>query len=64
MAEEEDEVKEMIQKHQQFTGSVVAATSFGRLGWILEPSAFKVMPTDYKRVLGRNETTAGKPQLA
>ncbi len=44
------EMREMIEKHQQYTGSTVAEQILGN--WESELSRFvKVMPTDYKRVL-------------
>ena len=43
-------MREMIEKHQQYTGSTVAEHILGN--WESELSRFvKVMPTDYKRVL-------------
>ncbi len=49
-AEEEDEVKEMIRRHQQFTGSTVAEEALDNWSDFLS-QCVKVMPTDYKRVL-------------
>jgi glutamate synthase domain-containing protein 3 len=48
--EEEDEVKEMIQRHGQLTGSTVAAKVLGDWDGFLS-QCVKVMPIDYKRVL-------------
>ena len=48
--EEENEVRELIEKHQQLTGSEVAAEALG--DWNnFKSQCVKVMPTDYKRVL-------------
>ena len=48
--EEENEVREMIEKHQQYTGSEVAAAALA--DWDkFKSQCVKVMPTDYKRVL-------------
>ena len=49
-AEEEAEVKEMIQKHRQYTGSVVAEQALNDWDGFLS-QCVKVMPTDFKRVL-------------
>jgi glutamate synthase domain-containing protein 3 len=49
-AEEEAEVKEMIEKHRQFTGSTVAAAALDNWEQFLS-QCVKVMPIDYKRVL-------------
>jgi len=53
-AAEEAEVKELITKHQQFTGSVVAAQALQDWDAFLQ-QCVKVMPTDYKRVLAEME---------
>ncbi len=58
-AEEEDEVKEMIQRHGQFTGSTVAAKALDNWSDFLS-QCVKVMPTDYKRVLWSDASK--KPQ--
>ncbi len=48
--EEENEVRELIEKHQQLTGSDVAAEALG--DWNnFKSQCVKVMPIDYKRVL-------------
>ena len=48
--EEENEVRELIEKHQQLTGSEVAAEALG--DWNnFKSQCVKVMPIDYKRVL-------------
>ena len=49
-AEEEAEVKEMIEKHRQYTGSTVAAAALDNWDQFLS-QCVKVMPIDYKRVL-------------
>ncbi len=48
--EEMDEVRDMIRRHAEYTGSTVASTVLGE--WDRAVRQFvKVMPTDYKRVL-------------
>ncbi|WP_153556442.1 glutamate synthase large subunit [Roseimaritima sediminicola] len=49
-ADEEAEVKEMIQKHQRYTDSTVAAEVLDNWQTFLD-QCVKVMPIDYKRVL-------------
>jgi glutamate synthase (NADPH/NADH) large chain len=49
-AEEEEDVKEMISRHQQLTLSAVAAEALEHWDDFLG-QCVKVMPTDYKRVL-------------
>jgi glutamate synthase domain-containing protein 3 len=49
-ADEKAEVKAMITKHQQFTGSTVAADALENWDTFLK-QCVKVMPIDYKRVL-------------
>ena len=49
-AEEEAEVKEMIEKHRQYTGSTVATVALDNWDQFLS-QCVKVMPIDYKRVL-------------
>jgi glutamate synthase domain-containing protein 3 len=59
IGEEEEEVKEMIERHGQFTGSTVAAQVLGHWDEFLS-QCVKVMPIDYKRVLEqtkKQETT-------
>jgi glutamate synthase domain-containing protein 3 len=48
--EEEAEVKAMIEKHRQYTGSSIAADALDHWDQFLS-QCVKVMPTDYKRVL-------------
>ena len=51
-----NELRRLIENHQRYTGSTVAAEILGK--WKSELARFvKVMPTDYKRVL---EEMAGK----
>ena len=48
--EEENEVRDMIQKHFQYTGSQVAKEALA--DWeVFKSQCVKVMPIDYKRVL-------------
>ena len=49
-AEEEADVKGLIEKHQQYTGSEVAAEALANWETFLT-QCVKVMPVDYKRVL-------------
>lgn len=49
-ADEEADVKSMIQRHQQFTESTVAAAALENWDQFLS-QCVKVMPVDYKRVL-------------
>jgi glutamate synthase (NADPH/NADH) large chain len=44
------ELRELIEKHQEFTGSTVAADVLSRWDEVLA-QFIKIMPTDYKRVL-------------
>jgi glutamate synthase (NADPH) large chain len=48
--DEAAEVRELIEKHQRYTGSTLAADVLTRWDEVL-PQFIKVMPTDYKRVL-------------
>ncbi len=52
-----DELKELIGKHQQLTGSSVAEDILERWDECL-PQFVKVMPTDYKRVLEQQQQLA------
>ncbi len=54
-AEEDAEIKEMIQRHQSFTGSVVAAAALDDWNTFIS-QCVKVMPIDYKRVLQEMQT--------
>ncbi|MEM7256994.1 MAG: glutamate synthase large subunit, partial [Pseudomonadota bacterium] len=61
---EEDlaELKELIERHLKYTGSVVAQTVLDN--WEHSVGQFiKVMPTDYKRVLQSRKSTAQPQQL-
>lgn len=49
-AEEEAEVKELIEKHLQYTGSTQAEAALANWDQFLK-ECVRVMPTDYKRVL-------------
>jgi glutamate synthase (NADPH/NADH) large chain/glutamate synthase (ferredoxin) len=52
-AEDAGELRELIEEHRRRTGSPVAARVLGELDELLAKGAFvKVMPHDYKRVLG------------
>ncbi len=48
--EDAAELRGLIEKHRDYTGSTVAAEVLGRWDEVL-PQFVKVMPTDYKRVL-------------
>ena len=49
-AEDRDLLRELIERHLEYTGSAVASRMLA--SWSIEVSRFrKVMPTDYKRVL-------------
>ncbi len=49
-SEEEAEVKDLIERHVQFTGSTVGSQVLENWSEFLS-QCVKVMPTDYKRVL-------------
>ncbi len=49
-AEEEQQVKDLITKHQAYTGSTVAEEALANWSTFVD-ECVKVMPTDYKRVL-------------
>ncbi len=49
------ELRELIEKHRELTGSTVAATDPRRVGRGRLRQFIKVMPTDYKRVLGERK---------
>ncbi|MEO0530390.1 MAG: hypothetical protein AAF266_07395, partial [Planctomycetota bacterium] len=54
------EVKELIAKHADLTGSTVAEDALDR--WDEVQGEFvKVMPTDYKRVLEERKATQAEP---
>jgi glutamate synthase domain-containing protein 3 len=53
-AEEADEVQEMIRRHQQYTGSTLAAAALENWEEFLR-ECVKVMPIDYKRVLQESQ---------
>jgi glutamate synthase domain-containing protein 3 len=60
---EEDiaELRELIEKHREYTGSTVAADVLARWEEVL-PEFVKVMPTDYKRVLDEQKLRLLQPQ--
>lgn len=62
---EEDiaELRELIEKHREHTGSAVATEILSRWDEML-PQFVKVMPTDYKRVLEEQRIRALQPQAA
>jgi glutamate synthase domain-containing protein 3 len=57
------ELREMIEKHRDLTGSTVAADLLARWHEVL-PQFIKVMPTDYKRVLEEQKAAAIRPAVA
>src|SRR3970040_1270350 len=62
---EEDviELGRLIERHEKFTGSTVAAAVLKHWNDTL-PEFVKVMPTDYKRVLEERRRRAAQPQPA
>ena len=54
------ELREMIERHRDATGSTVADDVLARWQQCL-PQFVKVMPTDYKRVLAERRKAAGQP---
>ena len=58
---DEMELRELIKKHQRYTGSSVAETILS--DWVTEVSHFhKVMPVDYKRALADMAQEAAEEQ--
>jgi glutamate synthase (NADPH/NADH) large chain len=57
------ELLEMIERHQELTGSAVAADLLSRWDEAL-PEFIKVMPTDYKRVLEEQKAAAIRQAVA
>jgi glutamate synthase domain-containing protein 3 len=55
------ELRELVEKHQQHTGSTVAADVLARWDEVL-PQFVKVMPTDYKRVLEEQKIRMLQPE--
>jgi glutamate synthase (NADPH/NADH) large chain len=58
--EDADELRELIELHQNYTGSTLAAGILERWDECL-PQFVKVMPTDYKRVLMEQKKKAKQP---
>ena len=61
--EEIAELRELIERHQQYTGSTVAAKVLERWESVL-PQFVKVMPTDYKRFMEEQEQQQGVEAVA
>lgn len=61
--EEEEKVKEMIQRHQAFTGSEQAARALSDWSSFMK-KCVKVMPTDYKAVLEEQKQAQRKAEAA
>ena len=57
------ELRELVEKHRDYTGSTVAADVLARWEDVLS-QFIKVMPTDYKRVLEENKLKLLQPQAA
>jgi glutamate synthase domain-containing protein 3 len=57
------ELRELIEKHRELTGSTVAASMLDRWHNVL-PQFVKVMPTDYKRVLEEEKAAAIRQAMA
>ena len=57
------ELRELIEKHRDYTGSTVAADVLARWDEVL-PQFVKVMPTDYKRVLEEQKAAEIRPAAA
>jgi glutamate synthase domain-containing protein 3 len=57
------ELRELIEKHRDLTGSTVAADVLSRWYDVL-PQFVKVMPTDYKRVLQEQKAAEIRPTAA
>jgi glutamate synthase (NADPH/NADH) large chain len=57
------ELRELVEKHHQYTGSTVAAEVLARWEEVL-PQFVKVMPTDYKRVLEERKQRMVAPEAA
>ena len=58
-----EELRGLIEKHRDYTGSGVAADALSRWDEVL-PQFVKVMPTDYKRVLEEQKVRATRPEEA
>jgi glutamate synthase (NADPH/NADH) large chain len=61
--EDVEELRSLIEMHQNSTGSTVAADVLDRWDETL-PQFVKVMPTDYKRVLTENKSKQPKAEPA
>jgi glutamate synthase (NADPH/NADH) large chain len=61
--EDVDELKSLIELHQNYTGSAVAADILDRWDETL-PQFVKVMPEDYKRVLLEKKAKQSRPEPA
>jgi glutamate synthase (NADPH/NADH) large chain len=61
--EDVEELKQLIELHQNCTGSMVAADVLDRWDETL-PQFVKVMPTDYKRVLSEKKAMQPKAEVA
>jgi glutamate synthase domain-containing protein 3 len=61
--EEIAELRELIERHQQYTGSTVAEQVLAQWRSIL-PQFVKVMPTDYKRYMEEQEQQQGVEAVA
>jgi glutamate synthase (NADPH/NADH) large chain len=57
------ELRELIEKHRDYTGSTVATGVLARFDELL-PQFVKVMPTDYKRVLEEKKLRMLQPEAA
>jgi glutamate synthase (NADPH/NADH) large chain len=60
--EDTEELRELIELHQNYTDSAVAADILDRWDECL-PQFVKVMPTDYKRVLMELKKTSKQPAV-
>ncbi len=61
--EEIAELRELIERHQQYTGSTVAGKVLEQWESVL-PQFVKVMPTDYKRFMEEQEQQQGVEAVA
>jgi glutamate synthase domain-containing protein 3 len=61
--EDAAELRGLIEKHREHTGSAVAADVLERWDEVL-PQFVKVMPTDYKRVLEEQKVRLLRPEPA
>jgi glutamate synthase domain-containing protein 3 len=57
------ELRGLIEKHRELTGSAIAAEVLERWDEVL-PQFVKVMPTDYKRVLEEQKRRVLQPETA